>query len=51
MMGNIDGRFEYGWNRCANNIINACNFIFKEFFKKIAYCSVKLRGFFHLKER
>ena len=34
MMGNIYGRIEYGLSRCANNIINACNFMFKEFFKK-----------------
>ena len=34
-MGNRYGRIEYGWSRCANNIIDACDFIFKEFFEEI----------------
>ena len=33
MMYNRDGRIEYRWSRNAYNIINACNFIFKEFSK------------------
>ena len=47
-MCNGYGRIEYGWSRCENNIINACNLFSKNFNKIVENltCSVKLGKIF-----